>query len=439
MALTDRNIVITPNRGASTEPTILFTGADASSSATITLRVINSGTVGTLSFEGTSGQLFSLSDSMSGTIFSVNDVSGIPSIEVLDTGQIKLAQYNGYVSILGSTNATSTTTGVLQVTGGVGIGGNLYVGGSITAASISGSAGSTTAALTMNNGGGGAASGTTFDGSTARTISYNTIGAPSIAGANATGTWNISILGDAGTLDGIDSSQFTQSKLSPNTDFNSETGYSYVSSISGATNTPFGAAWYNLVNIRHRGGLTDGNTYGGQIAVGMTAYGNRMAFRNHNSSVWGSWCEVYNTGNTSTNAQFYSLGIGTPASGTQGEIRAANEITAYYTSDARLKESVVVIGDPITKLMNIRGVYFDWTDEHIKSRGGEDGYYVRKHDIGVIAQEVEEILPEIVATRDNGYKAVKYEKIVPLLIECIKEQQTQINQILERLENLTNK
>jgi hypothetical protein len=131
MPLADRNILITPNRGASTEPTIRFTGADTSTSATITLRVLNSGTVGTLSFEGSAGQLFSLSDSFAGTIFSVNDVSGIPSIEVLDTGEIRMAQYNGFVDILSSTSATSTNSGALQVVGGVGIGGDLYVGGTI--------------------------------------------------------------------------------------------------------------------------------------------------------------------------------------------------------------------------------------------------------------------------------------------------------------------
>ena len=133
------------------------------------------------------------------------------------------------------------------------------------------------------------------------------------------------------------------------------------------------------------------------------------------------------------------LSVGTLTDAVAGEIRASNEITAYYTSDARLKENVTVISSPIEKLEQIRGVYFDWTDEYVQERGGEDGYFVRKHDIGVIAQEVEAVLPEIVATRDNGYKAVKYEKIVPLLIECIKEQQTQINQILERLEKLANK
>ena len=134
-----------------------------------------------------------------------------------------------------------------------------------------------------------------------------------------------------------------------------------------------------------------------------------------------------------------SLGVGTANSGVTGEIRASNEITAYYTSDARLKENVKVIGDPITLLNQIRGVYFDWTEEHIESRGGEDGFFVRKHDIGVIAQEIEAILPEIVATRDTGYKAVKYEKIVPLLIEAIKAQQIQIDQIQATLADLVNK
>jgi hypothetical protein len=53
--------------------------------------------------------------------------------------------------------------------------------------------------------------------------------------------------------------------------------------------------------------------------------------------------------------------------------------------------------------------------------------------VGVIAQEIEEVLPEVVTTRDNGYKAVKYEKIVPLLIEAIKEQSKQINELKEKL------
>lgn len=137
--------------------------------------------------------------------------------------------------------------------------------------------------------------------------------------------------------------------------------------------------------------------------------------------------------------QFISIGVGTGSSAVTGEIRASNEITAYYTSDVRLKENIRLIENPITLIDQIRGVYFDWTDEHMNSRGGEDGYFVRKHDIGVIAQEIEAILPEIVATRDNGFKAVKYEKIVPLLIEAIKAQQKQIDQIQATLAELLNK
>lgn len=99
MALSDKNIVITPNIGSSSDPKIVFSGADASTSAqNITLQVYPTNN-GTLSFEGSSGQLFSISNTMSGTIYSVNDISGVPSIEVLDTGNVKLAQYSGNVGI----------------------------------------------------------------------------------------------------------------------------------------------------------------------------------------------------------------------------------------------------------------------------------------------------------------------------------------------------
>ena len=115
-----------------------------------------------------------------------------------------------------------------------------------------------------------------------------------------------------------------------------------------------------------------------------------------------------------------SLGVGT-APGISGEIRATNAITSYYSSDETLKENITPINDALNKLHQINGVEYDWTDDYIKSRGGEDGYFVRKHDIGCIAQEVEQILPEIVAQNNEGFKAIKYERIVALLIEAVKE------------------
>jgi hypothetical protein len=117
-----------------------------------------------------------------------------------------------------------------------------------------------------------------------------------------------------------------------------------------------------------------------------------------------------------------------------GEIRATNEITAYASSDARLKENVQLITNPITLVNQIRGVTFDWSDEHIARRGGDDGYFVRKNDIGVIAQEIENVLPQIVATRDDGFKAVRYEKIVPLLIEAIKSLSADVEILKKRID-----
>lgn len=122
MALTDKNILITPNIGSANDPRIVFSGADASTGAqNITLMVYPTNS-GTLSFEGSAGQLLSISNSMSGTIFSANDMSGIPSIEVLDSGLVKLAQYSGNVLI-----GTGTDNGSrLQVNGVTTVSGNNY-------------------------------------------------------------------------------------------------------------------------------------------------------------------------------------------------------------------------------------------------------------------------------------------------------------------------
>ena len=127
-----------------------------------------------------------------------------------------------------------------------------------------------------------------------------------------------------------------------------------------------------------------------------------------------------------------SLGVGTAASGTPGEIRATDNITAYYSSDARLKENVQNIADPVPKLMQLNGVEFDWRQDYIDSHGGEDGYFVRRHDIGVIAQELEAVLPELVVDRADGYKAVKYDRIIALLIEAVKAQQREIDELKRR-------
>ena len=121
------------------------------------------------------------------------------------------------------------------------------------------------------------------------------------------------------------------------------------------------------------------------------------------------------------------IGVNVSANGTDGRIDAGNDIVAFSSSDKRLKENIKPLDNALDKVAKISGVEFDWkplTKEEKKTIHGNEG-----HDVGVIAQEIEEVLPEVVQTRDTGYKAVKYEKIVPLLIEAIKELKEEIEEL----------
>jgi len=122
MANTDKNIIITPSIGSSTaDPTIVFTGGNTTVANSINMAMYASGT---LSWSGTAGQLFSITNSLTGTIFAVNDISGIPSITVNSLGNIVLAQYNGNVTIGASQGQASN---VLSVAGNLYATGNSYV------------------------------------------------------------------------------------------------------------------------------------------------------------------------------------------------------------------------------------------------------------------------------------------------------------------------
>ncbi|MBU94017.1 MAG: hypothetical protein CL669_00260 [Balneola sp.] len=126
-----------------------------------------------------------------------------------------------------------------------------------------------------------------------------------------------------------------------------------------------------------------------------------------------------------------AVGNPTPGFGGAGDIRSRGNITSYSSSDRRLKENIKVIESPLNKVISINGVTFDWTKEFIEKNGGEDDYFMRKEDVGVIAQEVVKVMPRVVAERTDGYLAVKYEKLIPLLVEAIKS----LNDKIEKLEN----
>ena len=108
-------------------------------------------------------------------------------------------------------------------------------------------------------------------------------------------------------------------------------------------------------------------------------------------------------------------------------VNSSGDVVAFQSSDKRLKDNLKPISQSIDKLNKLTGYEFDWNDKQKIYEG---------HDLGVVAQEVEAVLPELVRTNSNGFKAVKYEKIIPLLIEALKDQQEQIYELKKKLEEL---
>ncbi|RKX66678.1 MAG: hypothetical protein DRP42_02640 [Tenericutes bacterium] len=98
---------------------------------------------------------------------------------------------------------------------------------------------------------------------------------------------------------------------------------------------------------------------------------------------------------------------------TGDSIRVAGDVVAYYSSDKRLKDNIKPIENALDKVNAISGVTFEWNEKSHKTTG--------RKDVGVVAQEVEEVFPEIVETRTNGFKAVDYQKLTAVLIESVKE------------------
>ena len=122
---------------------------------------------------------------------------------------------------------------------------------------------------------------------------------------------------------------------------------------------------------------------------------------------------------TTNDVQFDSFGVGTAASGTTGEIRATNDITAFYSSDERLKENIVPLTGALDKVKALRGVSFSWKELNEEEKSTVHSH--EGHDIGVIAQEIQAQYPELVTERENGYLAVDYVKLTAVLLQSIKE------------------
>jgi hypothetical protein len=175
------------------------------------------------------------------------------------------------------------------------------------------------------------------------------------------------------------------------------------------------------------GQLLIGNTSGNTLTKAtLTGTSDQVTVTNGSGSITLSTPQSINT---TSNVQFGSFGVGTAASGTTGEIRATNNVTAFYSSDRKFKENVKDIESPLEKVVAIGGKTFDWTDEYVNAHGGEDGYFINKSDFGVIAQDVQSVFPVAVKTRQDGSLAVDYEKLCSLAFAAIKELQERVKRL----------
>lgn len=183
------------------------------------------------------------------------------------------------------------------------------------------------------------------------------------------------------------------------------------------------------------GQLLIGNSSNSLTKATLTGTSNQITVTNGSGSITLSTPQDLAT---SSNIQFGSLGVGTSASGTSGEIRATNTITSWY-SDERLKTNIQLIPNALEKVMTLRGVTFN-----ANQIAESFGYSTKENQVGVLASDVEAVLPQAVkpapfdimmyesvemSRSGENYKTVQYEKLVPLLIEAIKELNNKIKEL----------
>lgn len=382
MANTYKDIIVYPSRGSNSEdPNIAFRGANSSANTLLTLRVLPDAN-GTLSWEGANtGQLFAISNDMDGDVFVVNDISGTPLLVANANGQVDFVPEGGDV-IYGST-ATVADMPAVEVTSS-----SSYAQNAAGKILIANSA----SALTL-----------TFAAATRANFAVTVL---------RRGSGNVTIAASGVTKHNV--ANYTTANIA----------------IQNGSATIV----YTATNAIHVMGDFDGSALQGPTgAQGTTGTQGVQGVQGRQGvqGVQGRQGVAGTTYTTSSNVQLRSLGLGTAASGTTGELRATNNITAYY-SDMRLKKFIGRIEEALDKVRRVQGFYWE-ANEKAQALG-----YEKKREVGVSAQEFKEILPEIIkdAPIDSKYMTLDYAHIVPLLIEAIKELDTKVQSQDERIRQL---
>ncbi len=452
-------------------------------SGTITTLKSTSATIDNL--KSTSADITTLTGTTFGTTATTQLRGASAQITTLTATSSNITTLTGTTATY--TNLTVSNTANASISGNAGTATLLQNARTINGTSFNGGSNititaNTTNSATFNNGGAGGASGSTFNGSGALTVSYNTVGAcasrgtswndgtvinnsvgmlcwknygsghvifdasastsPSGASVNNTNS-QIAWTGSYPTLMGWNGSntygvRVDSARVSDSTTGNAATVTDgmYLSSTQTSSARKLFAGSQNvgtmLTATGSLGGLEAINP-GGANAAFMSfhrqgAYASYFGIDTDNNFAVGGW----SAGAGLAAMKIGTLGVGTPASGTGGEIRATNNVTAYY-SDARLKDFKGKIGDALYKVSQLNGYYYTENE-----KAEEFGFKNKELQVGVSAQEVKAILPEVIAPAPfdmdaenksksgEDYMTVRYEKLVPLLIEAIKELKAEV-------------
>jgi hypothetical protein len=378
----------------------------------------------------------------------------------------------GQLRITDDTQSTNSTTGALVVSGGVGIAKTLNVGGNTNVTGTLNITGATTLSNTLNVTGtstftdkiipssgtgskgivwasdpGGGTGDTAFiqyyvqSGENTRlhigiqndaeddlyleATQTTTSGALTVSNAlDVTGT---TTLNNSVTLVGSDTAatEYFKIKNGSSTDKFTVDSSSGNTIISGTLNVTGVTTVSNTLNVTGNTTITNSDLY---ITNTSSASGGDIFVNGGTDGIFRIWNTV-NSGEIGFNAKNGSgtyntiLQLFNASAQVNGDLNVTGDIAAFFTSDQRLKENIVPIVNPLAKVLSISGNTYDWVQG-----SGKEG-----SDVGVIAQELLEVLPEAVTTRETGYMAVRYEKIIPLLIEAIKDLSGKVEDLQQKL------
>jgi hypothetical protein len=398
-----------------------FLRADQNTSTPFTLSVLNNTgfTVGTgsqLKLSVSAPNVAIANDSSSGAMnFRVRNSAGtqinamdiypngnvVANFDFLVQGNISFGNSSNDLKVTGLSQSTNTSTGALQVTqGGLGVFGNINTGGSLNNFTGNVRAGNVIAVTSV-----------AANNVWATANVYGTLGSPIQPYISTLGTLNS--LTVAGAVSAVSVSGYVTQNAQPYI-----TSVGTLSSLTVSGTSTLGSN----TSVKLSGGL-EGQTL---VSDGTSNLKWDYPFNSIFSTV-NSIAYFNGSGNLATTSSMQYNSV-TGNVWMNGTLNVTGDIIAFATSDLRLKENLSPIEHALDKVGALNGVSYNWNEIAKTTLDKNDN-----REIGIVAQELQQVLPEAVVTRDNGYLAVNYERIVPLLIEAIKDLRHEVMELKKKI------